>query len=115
MSPEGVFMHLNRLALFLIFIILFSSGTTSTSTLERSMQSSVLHQHDEMVQFAVIGDFGHAGPAEKDVAELVKSWKPEFIITMGDNNYPCGSSKTIDRNIGQYYHEYIYPYKGKYG
>jgi tartrate-resistant acid phosphatase type 5 len=111
----GVFMYLNRLALSLILIILFSLGTVSAQTSERSMGSSVLHQPDEMLRFAVIGDFGSEGPTEKGVAELVKSWNPEFIITMGDNNYSCGSSKTIDRNIGQYYHEYIYPYKGRYG
>jgi tartrate-resistant acid phosphatase type 5 len=45
----------------------------------------------------------------------VKSWNPEFIITLGDNNYDFGDSTTIDRNIGQYYHTYIYKYRGRYG
>src|SRR6266511_3399595 len=67
------------------------------------------------VRFAVIGDFGSAGTAARDVANLVKSWKPDFIITVGDNNYPDGAASTIDPNIGQYYHEFIYPYKGRYG
>jgi tartrate-resistant acid phosphatase type 5 len=67
------------------------------------------------VRFAVIGDFGSAGQAEQDVANLVKSWKPDFIITVGDNNYSDGAASTIDPNIGQYYHEFIYPYKGRYG
>jgi tartrate-resistant acid phosphatase type 5 len=67
------------------------------------------------IRFAVIGDFGNAGQAEQDVANLVKSWKPEFIITVGDNNYSDGAASTIDPNIGQYYHEFIYPYKGRYG
>jgi tartrate-resistant acid phosphatase type 5 len=49
------------------------------------------------------------------VADLVKSWNPEFIITLGDNNYDFGDSTTIDRNIGQYYHAYIYKYRGRYG
>ena len=66
-------------------------------------------------RFAAIGDYGLAGPAERDVAELVKSWNPEFIITLGDNNYDSGDSTTIDRNIGQYYHAYIYKYRGRYG
>jgi glucose/arabinose dehydrogenase len=34
---------------------------------------------------------------------------------LGDNNYPDGAADTIDENIGQYYHEYIYPYAGEYG
>jgi len=42
-------------------------------------------------------------------------WQPDFIVTTGDNNYPLGSSTTIDENIGQYFHEFIYPYKGNYG
>ncbi|WP_375434891.1 metallophosphoesterase [uncultured Hymenobacter sp.] len=66
-------------------------------------------------RFAAIGDYGFAGPAERDVAQLVKSWDPEFIITLGDNNYDVGDSTTIDQNIGQYYHAYIYNYKGHYG
>lgn len=66
-------------------------------------------------RFAAIGDYGFAGTAERDVANLVKSWSPEFIITLGDNNYDQGDSTTIDQNIGQYYHQYIGNYKGRYG
>ncbi|PYV85585.1 MAG: alkaline phosphatase, partial [Acidobacteria bacterium] len=57
------------------------------------------------VRFAVIGDYGTAGQNELDVSSLVKSWNPDFIITVGDNNYPDGWASTIDRNIGQYYHD----------
>ncbi|MGB5895341.1 MAG: metallophosphoesterase, partial [Ignavibacteriaceae bacterium] len=66
-------------------------------------------------RFAVIGDFGDAGSAEEDVANLVHSWNVDFVITLGDNNYPDGQASTIDENIGQYYHQYIYPYVGLYG
>jgi tartrate-resistant acid phosphatase type 5 len=66
-------------------------------------------------RFAVIGDFGMAGEPEGAVANLVKSWSPEFIVTTGDNNYPDGEAATIDANIGQYYQEFIYPYTGGYG
>jgi hypothetical protein len=68
-----------------------------------------------VTRFAVIGDFGLAGQPEADVAALVKSWQPELIITTGDNNYPDGAAETIDENVGQYFHEFIYPYKGEYG
>jgi hypothetical protein len=67
------------------------------------------------VRFAVLGDFGEAGQAEADVAEMVNSWEVDFIVTVGDNNYPNGSAATIDENIGQYYQGYIYPYVGDYG
>ncbi len=65
--------------------------------------------------FAVIGDFGLAGQPEADVAALVSGWNPALIITTGDNNLKQGSAKTIDANIGQYYHQYIHPYAGEYG
>ena len=68
-----------------------------------------------VVRFAVIGDFGLAGKPEQDVAHLITSWQPDFIITVGDNNYPIGAQETIDENIGQYYHQYIFPYTGSYG
>ena len=65
--------------------------------------------------FAVIGDFGSGNTDEENVANRVKSWNPDFIVTVGDNNYPVGSAETIDENIGQFYHEYIFPYTGTYG
>ncbi len=64
---------------------------------------------------AIIGDYGVASLGEPAVAALVKSWDPELIATVGDNNYPLGESSTIDQNIGQYYHEYIYKYAGSFG
>jgi hypothetical protein len=68
-----------------------------------------------VVTFAVIGDFGTAGPDLAAVSALIDSWQVDFILTVGDNNYPVGSPETIDENIGQYFHSYIYPYKGEYG
>ena len=69
----------------------------------------------DTLRFAVIGDYGYAGESEAAVASLVKSWVPDIIVTVGDNNYPSGSSATIDANIGSYYSDYIYPYQGAYG
>jgi hypothetical protein len=47
-------------------------------------------------------------------AALVAGWNPDFVITLGDNNYPSGSASTIDEHIGQFYCAYIYPYDGAY-
>jgi tartrate-resistant acid phosphatase type 5 len=66
-------------------------------------------------RFAVIGDYGSAGPVEQSVAELVDAFRPEFILTLGDNNYPLGQASTIDFNIGLFYHSYIAPYAGRFG
>ena len=72
-------------------------------------------QEPTSVTFAAIGDFGSNDANEHDVAMLIKSWNPDFIITLGDNNYPDGEASTIDGAIGKYFHEYIYPYRGSYG
>jgi hypothetical protein len=65
--------------------------------------------------FAVIGDYGADNYFERDVANLILSWQPDFIITVGDNNYPYGGYDTIDAAIGKYFHSYIYPYTGNFG
>jgi len=70
---------------------------------------------DSAITFAAIGDYGYKGVGEPETARLVQSWDPDFVITLGDNNYPQGAASTIDRNIGQYFHNFIYPYAGRYG
>ncbi len=59
------------------------------------------------VRFAVIGDFGKSGQAEAAVAALVHSWHPDFILSLGDNDYPVGSVNTMQQNVLQYYGEDI--------
>ena len=67
-------------------------------------------------KFAAIGDYGtdRKGRAQQ-VAALIKSWDPDYIITLGDNNYRRTKTDNIDWNVGKLFQEYIYPYKGKYG
>ena len=69
----------------------------------------------DSIRFAVIGDYGSGTPREWDVALVVDSWNPNFVATVGDNNYPAGSRDTIDENIGRFYHRYIAGYRGRYG
>jgi len=72
-------------------------------------------QEPSSITFAAIGDYGSNDANELDVSNLVKSWNPDFIITLGDNNYPDGEAATIDATIGKYYREFIYPYRGTFG
>jgi len=65
---------------------------------------------DDTVIFAQIGDFGSAGTAEFKVSEMVKSWEPDFIVSVGDNNYYDGGFNSIEINISNYYGDYIYNY-----
>ncbi|MBL8607699.1 MAG: metallophosphoesterase [Myxococcales bacterium] len=66
------------------------------------------------VRFAVIGDYGSGSGRELAVANMVLAWKPDFIVTTGDNNYGTAVD-SYDPNVGQFYHEYIAPYAGAYG
>jgi hypothetical protein len=89
------------------------AGRTSVAAPLRSqaatpvVMSSAERDHAGAVQFAIIGDFGDDSPREAAVAHLVHSWQPEFIVTVGDNNYPRGGADTIDANIAKYYASYI--------
>ena len=67
------------------------------------------------MRIAAIGDYGEDVKEEQQVADLVHSWKPDLVITLGDNNYQSGDASTIDVNIGKYYHDFIGSYHGSYG
>ena len=97
-------------------VFAMSENSLETVPLKMTNRTPVKMQSgQDTVRFAVIGDYGSAGEPEAAVAGLVKNWVPDLILTVGDNNYPSGSSATIDANIGQYYSDYIYPYSGSYG
>lgn len=66
-------------------------------------------------RFAVIGDFGYDSPSEAAVADLVRGFRPDAVITVGDNNYGVGAAETIDQNIGKHYSQFIGDYRGSYG
>jgi len=70
---------------------------------------------ERAVRFAVIGDYGNDSADEAAVAALVKSLHPQFVVTLGDNNYPEGAAATIDANVGKHYHDFIAPYSGAFG
>ncbi len=89
------------------------AGATATSSPSSTPEPSATANPNDV--FAVIGDYGEGGQAEADVAGLVHSWNPDFVITVGDNNYPLGAASTIDAHIGQFYSDFIHPYTGTYG
>ncbi|RIK83099.1 MAG: hypothetical protein DCC68_04620 [Planctomycetota bacterium] len=59
--------------------------------------------------FAVIGDYGSDTPEATRVAEMVRGWNPDFVITVGDNTYgdPNINVAEWERRIGQNYGEFI--------
>jgi len=62
-------------------------------------------------KFSVIGDYGDSYQM-KGLVENIKEQNVNFIVTVGDNNYPHGSSNTINKNISKYLGDYIGNYKG---
>src|SRR6187431_1116775 len=66
-------------------------------------------------RFVVIGDYGQDGPDEALVASLVNRLNPDFVLTVGDNNYPDGLASTIDANVGKHFQQFIGGYRGEFG
>lgn len=58
-------------------------------------------------RIAVIGDFGTGDATARAVADLVKSWNVQIIVTVGDNNYPTGSVESFERNVTHLYGEFL--------
>jgi tartrate-resistant acid phosphatase type 5 len=107
---SAILLHSRRemLALVLVALAVFClSG--------RASAPAAAQTPEDHVRFVVIGDYGSGGRGEAAVAEMVKAWEPDFIVTTGDNNYPDGAASTIDAHVGQFYHDFIYPYHGRYG
>ncbi|MFM8266794.1 MAG: DNRLRE domain-containing protein [Ilumatobacteraceae bacterium] len=65
---------------------------------------------DAPIEVAVIGDFGVDTTAESNVAGLVTSWSPDYVVSTGDNFYTSGAdtgTARYDRTVGKYYCPFI--------
>ena len=58
----------------------------------------------QQTTYAIIGDFGTGYNEETVVANLVKSWNPQFVITTGDNRY---GDHNFDQTVGKDYCEFL--------
>ncbi|MEK9139374.1 MAG: metallophosphoesterase [Bacteroidota bacterium] len=68
-------------------------------------------QAQTTIRFAAVGDNG-AGVNTQTVAGMIAGWSPDFVITVGDNNYTSNDTTTArwDAEVGQAYHQFIrYP------
>jgi hypothetical protein len=77
------------------------------------------------LKFVFLGDYGSTdsnydkngvsfAPSAAAVANLIKTQNPQFIVSLGDNNYALGNSHSIDTNVGKLYSNYLYPYPSPY-
>src|SRR5205809_6882338 len=100
-----------------MFVLFFPAAFRGRSVCGRGACAEALEPRVLLARLAIIGDFSsdvQTAPT-RDVANLVKSWSPDAVVTVGDNNYPDGGADTIDANIGQWYQQFISPYSGNYG
>ncbi len=94
-SPRQALRSLSRLILIPTLLLLLAPMTAQAQT----------------VTFAAVGDFGDDSAAEGDVAALIGTFSPDFIVTTGDNNYTNnGTTGGWDSVVGDYYGSYVaYP------
>jgi len=104
-------LNLRALATILLLSIFFVAYTPPSAA-SNSIASQSLALAGT-VRFAATGDYGSSSSNELAVANLIKSWNPDFIITLGDNNYPDGAASTI-KSDWWYHPEYNYLYTEKY-
>ncbi len=90
---------------FLLIPILLAMFLSLAFWTEPDGQPAVQAAQDRgAVRFAVIGDFGSGSRREADVARLIAQWRPDFILTAGDNRY---GSTTYDQVIGQFFCDWL--------
>ncbi|NCG22104.1 MAG: hypothetical protein GWP91_24065 [Rhodobacterales bacterium] len=64
---------------------------------------------DGRLRVAIIGDFGTGDSSSYAVRDLVLGWQPDFIITMGDNNYAPMTPEYMEQNVGALYGAFMGP------
>ena len=96
----------------IVLLVIFGLGILTFNSCQKTglpkNRTETFTIETDSVCFAIIGDYGEAGTPAFNVSELVKSWSPRFILTLGDNNYGDGNLSTIEGNISNYYCDYIY-------
>jgi len=118
--------YLNVISVFVFLILLVWMGCNpfqenSKTSNHKLLDNNGLDGSDAVrasasVKFAAFGDTGNndsGSMQQDDVANLVKSLNPDFIVHVGDVNQ--GDSGNYDYECGENYHEYIGNYTGSYG
>ena len=72
------------------------------------LHSNAAPASPDFTRFAAIGDYS-ANAQTRAVADLIAGWNPDFVITMGDNNYSgTGTVAAWDNAVGQYFAPFIH-------
>ncbi|WP_448550374.1 pre-peptidase C-terminal domain-containing protein [Thalassotalea fusca] len=57
--------------------------------------TSIYSCYSRATTFAVIGDFGEVGTALDNVSSVINNWQPDFVLTLGDNDYEDDYTKSV--------------------
>ena len=83
-------------------------GSSSSSDMGFDLiVEGVTRRYEATTHFAAIGDYGEDSNQEAAVAGMVTNWNPDYVITLGNNNYPAGEQSTITANIDKHYGNFI--------
>ncbi|MEO6435622.1 MAG: metallophosphoesterase, partial [Tepidisphaeraceae bacterium] len=74
--------------------------------------AEVLERRLLFTRFAIIGDMGESA-ALLQLRDMIVSWNPEFITSVGDVNNQ--NDTDFDETAGKAFHDWISPYVGNYG
>ncbi len=84
----------------------FDEHYTYTVTLKNKVIASSTFRtrsRKPQTQFAVLGDFGAGTPQQLSIAKLITQYKPDFVLTTGDNAYQDGRASEYRKNLFPYY------------
>lgn len=98
-------------------IIALAMAVVSVSAIG-SNNSSIAQAAEPPIVMAIIGDYGGGQDGERRVADLIDTWNVDFITTVGDNVYSSETAQpftALENKVGKFYHEYLYPYNGRFG
>ncbi|CAN5791282.1 hypothetical protein BH23CHL8_BH23CHL8_10010 [soil metagenome] len=82
--------------------VLVAAGSPAEAATKKKRRLAQL----ERATVAVIGDFGTADARSERVANLVKSWSADSVVTVGDNYYETAGGTGTDRYdsaVGRFY------------
>jgi predicted phosphodiesterase len=95
--------HTSRLLSFALCALLY--GCQSTAPILPAPTTTSSTSSEPTTRIAIIGDYGSGNEHQAAVSLAVKSQNPDYIFSVGDNNY--GLASELNSRVGRYYGDYI--------
>lgn len=85
-------------------VVAAAAGLALASLLILTLATSQSDAQSSTIVFAAFGDFGEDDQDHTEVAAMVDTWNPDFILSLGDNRY---GNTTFDDVIGKRWCDYL--------